>query len=120
MLKILNSQWVNTVFLLRTVINLYSLEVKIRKGFIHEFCDLVLRHFQSKHAWNEEFFHRLFTCPLPTCFPINKASVLTGSFINAITALFFCTKVTNMGGDPLIFFAITVTDLISILQENKD
>lgn len=33
MLKISNSQWVNTVSLIRTVINLYSFWVKLRKEF---------------------------------------------------------------------------------------
>lgn len=33
MLQISNSQWVNTVFLIRMVINLYSFWVKLKKGF---------------------------------------------------------------------------------------
>lgn len=34
MLKTSASQWVNTVSLIRMVINLYSFRVKLRKGFL--------------------------------------------------------------------------------------
>lgn len=69
MLKISNSQWVNTVSLLRMVINLYSFWVKIRKAFYSWIPWPATATFskQTRLKWRVSP-PSTSMCPLPTCF----------------------------------------------------
>lgn len=70
MLKISNSQWVNTVSLFRMVINLYSFWVKIRKGFYSwiPWPGTATFSKQTRLEWRVSP-PRMFMCPPPACLP---------------------------------------------------
>lgn len=81
MLKISNSQWVNTVSLVRMVINLYSFWVKIRKAFYSWIpWPATAAHFQNKHGWNEEFLHQVRLCALFQPAPLTSKAAVLRSF----------------------------------------
>lgn len=70
MLKISNSQWVNTVSLFRMVINLYSFWVKIGKGFYSwiPWPGTATFSKQTQLEWRVSP-PRMFMCPPPACLP---------------------------------------------------
>lgn len=114
MLKISNSQWVNTVSLVRMVINLYSFRVKIRTGF-YSWIPWPSTATFSKPTCLEWRVSppSVCMCPLPTCF-LHPQSVCASLVFLLMQQQYFSPEPQwqNDVGPPLLLLTITVAQHI--------
>ena len=119
MLKISNSQWVNTVSLVRMVINLYSFWVKIRKAFYSWIPWPATATFskQTRLKWRVSP-PSASLCPLPTCFS-RQQGCCAGVVFLFMQQQFPAPVPEGQKGAGEALFSHPVACPFSVLKENR-